>query len=323
MKQQKPNRPKATKRSRYKIINWSHYNQALKQRGSLEIWIADEVEKQWYYAGENQRGAQYQYSDNCIEMACLVREVYHLGYRQTQGFLESLTAQLGWQVEVPHYTVINRRRQHLKIELKAKGKEKKYIVVDSTGAKVYGEGEWKVRQHGWSKHRTWRKIHLAVEESTGAIESCALTTNSVDDAAMVGSLLDEVAGEVKKIAADGAYDKKKVYAELQKRKIQPVIPPRKGARISRHGNTAGRQLERDKAIRQIRKMGKKHWKKKAGYHRRSIAESAVFRLKTVFGEKLSSRAMPQQEVEVKIKCFVLNKMVSLGMPKTIKVKTAA
>jgi IS5 family transposase len=321
VKQQKPNRPNATNRSHYKIINWREYNQALKQRGSLQVWIADEVEQQWYYRGGSQRGAQYRYSDSCIEMACIVREVYHLGYRQTQGFLESLIARLGWKVKVPDYSVINRRRKGLPMELKASPTQNNYLVVDSTGAKVYGEGEWKVRQHGWGKHRTWRKIHLAVDGSTGQIQSCVMTTNSVDDAAMMGSLLDEVEGEIKKVAADGAYDKKKVYRELAKRKIKPVIPPRNGARIAKHGNSAGRQLPRDETIRQIRKIGRKRWKKKTGYYRRSIAESAVFRLKTVFGEKLSSREMVQQQVELKIKCYALNKMAQLGMPQTITGKT--
>lgn len=323
MKQQRSNRPKAAESCRYKVTNWSAYNQSLKQRGSLEIWIADDVEKQWYYRGANQKGAQYVYSDSCIQMACIIKEVYHLGYRQTQGFLESLIAGLGWKVQVPDYSVINRRHKDLHMEVKGSAKQHKYLVIDSTGAKVYGEGEWKVRQHGWTKHRTWRKIHLAVDESSGIIESCAMTTNSVDDAAMVGTLLDGVEGKVNKVAADGAYDKKKVYEQLDKRKIRPVIPPRKGARITKHGNCKGRQLPRDKAIRQIRKRGRKQWKKKSGYHRRSIAESTMFRLKTVFGDKLSSRQMQHQKVEVSIRCYVLNTMAELGMPQTIKVKKAA
>jgi Transposase DDE domain len=140
---------------------------------------------------------------------------------------------------------------------------------------------------------------------------------------MVGPLLSQAEGKIKKVGGDGAYDKKKVYRELEKRKIKPVIPPRKGARITRHGNSAGRELPRDKAIRQIRKVGRKQWKKQSGYHRRSIAESTMFRLKTIFGERLSSRDIIQQEVEVKIKCYALNKMAKLGMPQTIKVKIAA
>jgi IS5 family transposase len=288
----------------------------------LHVWIPEELESQWFYQGKNQRGAQFEYSDLCIEMACIVKEVYQLGYRQTQGFLESFVAARGWKVKVPDYSVINRRHKRLQLQVKGTDTASKYIVLDSTGAKVYGEGEWKVRLHGWSKHRTWRKIHLAVDESTGTIESCAMTTNSVDDAAMVGTLLDSVEGKVKKVAADGAYDKKKVYEELEKRKIKPVIPPRKGARITRHGNTRGKELPRDKAIRCIRKQGRKKWKKQSGYHRRSIAESSMYRLKTVFGEKLSSRDIMQQEVEVKIKCYTLNKMAELGMPVTIKIRAA-
>lgn len=322
MKQQKTNRPKATKRSRYKITNWPEYNQALKHRGSLHIWMPAELENQWYYQGEARRGAQYLYSDSCIEIACILREVYHLGYRQTQGFLESLVAFRGWKVKVPDYSVINRRHKRLHLEVKGTDSPDKYIVIDSTGAKVYGEGEWKVRQHGWSKHRTWRKIHLAVNESTGVIESCGMTTNSVDDAAMVGTLLDAVEGKVKKLAADGAYDRKKVYEQLKKRKIKPVIPPRKNARITKHGNSGGGELERDKAIRAIRKLGRKRWKKQVGYHRRSIAESAMFRLKTRFGEKLFSRNIEQQKVEVSIRCYALNKMASIGMPVSIKVRAA-
>ena len=288
----------------------------------MHIWIPAELEEQWYYQGESQRGAQYRYSDSCIQMACLVKQVYSLPYRQTQGFLESLVTMRGWRVQVPDYSVIQRRHKKLNMSVKGTGGPAKYIVMDSTGAKVYGEVEWKVRQHGWSKHRTWRKIHLAVDERTGVIESCVMTPNSVDDAAMVGPLLDAVEGDVKKLAADGAFDKKKVYRELAKRKIKPVIPPRKNARITKHGNKKGRDLPRDKAIRRIRKVGRKQWKKQSGYHRRSIAESSMFRLKSQFGEKLTSRNMEQQQVEVRIRCYVLNRMAEIGMPVAIKVRAA-
>ncbi len=320
MKKKNQSRPDTTKGSCYKVTNWKQYNQALKQRGSLHLWFPAELEQQWYFKGVNQKGAQFQYSNMCIEVACHIKEVYHLAYRQTQGFLESLIGILGWKVKVPDYSVIHRRHKSLQIQVKAGGSGDKYLVVDSTGMKVYGEGEWKVRQHGYSKHRTWRKVHLAVNEGTGEIESCAMTTNSIDDAAMVEPLLSQVEGKVKKMAADGAYDKKKVYNELSARKIKAIIPPRKGARIEKHGNSKGRELPRDRAIREIRKTGRRAWKKKTGYHRRSIAESTMFRLKKVFGDKLSSRLMEHQEVEVRMKCFILNKMANQGMPVAIKVK---
>lgn len=131
-----------------------------------------------------------------------------------------------------------------------------------------------------------------------------------------------VQGQVKKLAADGAYDKKKVYEQLKRRKIKGVIPPRKNARITKHGNSAGRELARDKAIRGIRKLGRKGWKKQVGYHRRSIAEPTMFRLKSQFGEKLFSRDIEQQKVEVSIRCYTLNKMAGVGMPVSIKVRAA-
>ena len=315
-----------SKGNRCKIKNWSAYNQALVQRGSLEIWIDDKVRQQWYYQGNRRRGGQYQYSDSCIMIACTVREVYRLPYRQTEGFMKSLITKLGWDLEVPDYTVINRRRKQLNVNIKGNTKKqagKIFLVIDSTGGKVYGEGEWKVRQHGWSKHRTWMKIHLAVDENSKEIESCATTTNSIDDAAMVSPLLDQVHQQVDKVAADGAYDKRKVYRELEKRKIIPVIPPRKGARIEKHGNARGKPGLRDKNIRAIRKRGRARWKKETNYHRRNIAESTMFRYKTIFGDKFTSRTPNQQKIEAKIKCAILNKMTQLGMPQTYKVKKAA
>jgi hypothetical protein len=239
--------------------------------------------------------------------------------------MESLVALAGWKVKVPDYTVIYKRIKKLGIDIPinvCNSNEKIYIVIDSTGLKVYGEGEWKVRQHGWGKHRTWMKLHVAVDEATGMIESCAMTTNSVDDAAMVEPLLDEVNGEVVKMAGDGAYDKSKVYEALKKRKIKPIIPPRKGARIKRHGNARGKPLARDKNIRDIRKAGRKRWKENTNYHRRSLVETTMFRFKSIFGGKLRARVPECQKIEVKIKCKILNTMTQLGMPESYVVKAA-
>lgn len=318
MKQQKRNRPKSCKTGQRKITNWSSYNQALKERGSLNIWICEELLNNWHYQGERQQGAQYQYSDTCILTGCLVKEIYHLPYRQTQGFLESLVKLLNWKVKVPHYTVLNRRRRTLDIKILDSKEEKKHIVIDSTGAKVYGEGEWKVRQYGWGKRRTWMKIHLAVNEKNGEIESCATTTNSIDDASMVEPLLKNIKGEIEKFGGDGAYDKRKVYEELEKKNIQPIIPPQTRARTQKHGNCLGKEYARDINIRAIRKLGKKKWKKEFHYHRRSIAETTMFRFKIIFGDKLNSRLTIQQEIEVKLKCLLLNQMLALGRPTSIK-----
>ena len=319
-------RPQSCEAGGYKIRNWKEYNQALKQRGSLEIWVEDDIETKWYYRGKTQRGAQFEYSDVCIEMAAYLRAVYHLPYRQLEGFIKSLIAHAGWELKVPDYTVIHKRIKKLNLSIAdsvKNSKEKKYIVIDSTGLKVYGEGEWKVRQHGWCKHRTWMKLHVAVDEATVMIENCALTTNAIDDAAMVEPLLDEIKGKVVKMAGDGAYDKTKVYSILEDKRIKAIIPPQKGARIKKHGNKRGRPLARDKTIRAVRKLGRKQWKKKSDYHRRSLAETSMFRFKVIFGAELSSRIIEMQKAEAKIKCIVLNKMTQLGMPESYPMKMAA
>lgn len=322
----KHSRPKLRKAEQYKITNWKEYNQALVKRGSLEIWIEEDIESKWYYNGENQRGAQFEYSDSCIEMAAILRQVYHLQYRQLQGFIKSLALKAGWDVKVPCYTQINRRIRQLNLSVPDSVKKqggKIYLVVDSTGLKVYGEGEWKVKKHGWGKHRTWMKFHIAVDEARGLIESCALTTNSIDDAAVVAPLLEAVKNKVGRMAGDGAYDKHKVYEILKEKKIKAIIPPQKNARIKKHGNKRGKPLARDKNIRDVRKLGRKRWKEKVQYHRRSLVETAMYRYKTIFGGELKSRTIEMQEKEVKIKCIVLNRMTQLGMPDSYAIKKAA
>jgi hypothetical protein len=137
--------------------------------------------------------------------------------------------------------------------------------ADSTGLKVYGEGEWKVRKHGWSIHRTWQKLHLVIDPDYKMILGNKLTTNAVDDTAAVPCLLDQIRDGVTEFSRDGAYERRKVHEVLSEKKIKAIIPPRKGARIKKHGNKKGRMNPRDRNIRMIRQYGRKKWKKKIGY----------------------------------------------------------
>ena len=323
-KQKKSPRSESAKgRSHYKVKNWSAYNRSLKNRGSLTLWMSEDVMEQWYYKGAKQKGAQYKYSDKCIEACCIVRKVYHLALRQTEGLVESILEILQLEMEVPDYTVLCRRAKALKISSvlvrKINKGEHLHIVMDSTGLKVYGEGEWKVKQHGWSKHRTWRKIHIAVNPEDGMIHAAEMTTNGVDDAAMVKPVLEKIKSKVQKFGGDGAYDKTKVHAILEKEKIKPIIPPRKNARISKQGNSKGRAKPRDSAIRYIRQHGRKKWKQAVQYHKRSIAETTMFRYKTILGAKLQSRIFENQCVEALLSCKILNNMAACGMPLSEKV----
>ena len=221
-------------------------------------------------------------------------------------------------VAIPDFTSLAKRAKTISVSLNAATvKGPVFLVVDSTGLKVYGEGEWKVRKYGWSKRRTWRKLHLAINEATQEIEAEVLTDNATDDAAVVDELLDQVENRIETFGGDGAYDKWKVYDTLSKMNIVPIIPPRRNAKIKRNGNSKLPPLPRDEAIRGIRKQGRAEWKRQVGYHRRSLAETAMYRMKTIFGPSLKNRSDDGQKTEARLRCKILNHFTKLGLPKFV------
>jgi hypothetical protein len=314
---------KGAQKVTYRVRNWAAYNDSLVQRGSLTVWISDEVIEGWRPTpnGRRQRGGQMEYSDRAIECLLTLKAVFKLPYRQTEGFGRSIMTLLGVKVAVPHYTTLCKRSADLTVDWSVSPVQgAKHIVVDSTGLKVYGEGEWKVRQHGYSKRRTWRKLHLSVNEATQSIEAVVLTEAGVDDAEAGGQLLDETAGPIEQVSGDGSYDKRKFYDACVEREVQHItIPPQRNARIWQHGNSSKPPLPRDQNLRRIRRVGRKRWKQESGYHRRSLAETAMFRFKIIFGNTLSTRTLPRQITEARIKCAALNRMTQLGMPESYQV----
>ena len=221
-----------------------------------------------------------------------VQAIFHLPGRQTEGFLNSIFELMGIDLTAPDHTTLSRRRGNLSISLPVQELARaRHLVVDSTGVKVYGEGEWKVRQHGISKRRTWRKLHLCVDEQTKEIVSLCASTNDVSDSQMLPELLSEVPGKITQVSGDGAYDKRKCYEAINRHQAKAAIPPRKGAKIWQHANTKSERHARDENLRQIRKIGRKQWKQQSNYHRRSIAETTVFRYKVVFGDRVRTRSV--------------------------------
>lgn len=311
-------------KEKYRITNWAAYNQALVNRGSITIYFSQEAIEGWYDDGPVQRGGQYVYSDLCIETLLMLKVVFKLAYRQTQGFAQSLLKSMELELEVPCYTQIQRRSKTLDIEafnIPAGGSIN--IVIDSTGLKVYGEGEWKVRKHGYSKRRTWRKFHLGCDPQTGFIHCFTLTDNATDDASQLEPLLDQVEPEIDDACLDGAYDTEDCWDELIERGICPVIPPRRNAvewYIEQEGDL--KDYPRNKAICEIEDIGRKEWKVQNGYHRRSLSETAMFRFKTIHGGMLYSRTMKTQQTETKIKVKTLNIMTAQGMPVSVKIEAA-
>lgn len=184
---------------------------------------------------------------------------------------------------VPNYSTFCRRRKTLAVAAPRRRARHTHVVVDSTGVTVYGEGEWKVRPQGWSKRRTWRKLHIGVDEATGEILAAVVSTNNKGDAQVLPELLDPIGGSIAQVAADGSDDRRSAYEAIAERDARAVIPPRRGARIWRHGHSREARLARDEKMRRIGQVGRKRWKQESGYHRRSLAETAVFRLKTIFG----------------------------------------
>lgn len=310
-------------KEKYRILNWRDYNQALINRGNITIYFSDEAIKSWYDDGPVQRGGQYVYSDLCIETLLMLKVVFKLAYRQTQGFTESLLIMMGLDLTVPCYSQIQRRSKTVGVEQMAIPKTGGIdIVIDSTGLKVYGEGEWKVRKHGWSKRRTWRKLHLGCDPKTGFIHCFTLTDNATDDASQLPDLLDQVEPKIEDACLDGAYDTVDCWDELIGRSINPVIPPRSNA-VEWYENEEGDLADypRNVALAEILEKGRAEWKKRTGYHRRSLSETAMYRFKFIHGGTLYSRRTITQQTETKIKIKTLNIMTAQGMPESVKVNT--
>ena len=303
-------------KQQYRLRNWSQYNKALVQRGSLTIWISEDVLAAWHnHTRTGRRGCPRHYSDVAILSMATLEEVYHLPLRATEGLTRSVIKLFGLELAVPCYTTLCRRRRRLEVELpRRKKNEPLHLVVDSTGMKVYGEGEWKVRQHGYTRRRTWRKLHLAVDEATHEFVAVVVSTNSFKDSQLLPDLLEQVEDELAQVSADGAYDTHNCYDAIRGREARAAIPPRQGARIWQHGNTKAERHLRDENLRAIRRSGRAQWKRESQYHRRSLAETQVLRVKLIFGERVSARSFEGQAAQLLVRCATLNRMTHLGMP---------
>ncbi len=311
-------------KGRYRIRNWREYNEALVSRGQLTFWFDEEAIASWEETERTgRRGAPRVYSDVAIQCALTLRAVFRLPLRATEGLVRSVIVLMGLALPTPDYTTLCRRQGALEVVLPRRlPKGAVHVVVDATGLKVFGEGEWKVRQHGYSYRRTWRKLHLAVDERSHEVLAAALTTNDVGDNEMLPELLSAFDGPIEQVSADGSYDTWENHHHLQQRGAHAAILPRRTARIRQHGNSRHPPLPRDDALRGIRQHGRAAWKRAVGYHRRSLAETAIFRIKTLFGRRLSARRFDHQATETFIRCLAMNRMTHLGMPHSYRVVAA-
>jgi len=307
--------------------NWSEYNASLVQRGSLTVWLDEAATGGWHNSQKSgRRGASYTYTDSAILCALTLQVVYHLPLRATQGLLLSLFSLLQLDLWVPNYSTLSRRRKTLSVPLRqSQGQNQSlHLVVDSTGFKVYGEGEWKVRQHGWSKRRTWRKLHLGIDEATGEVLAAVGSGPERADKEVLEELLEQVKAPLTQVSGDGGYDAAQCYGAIAQRRARATIPPRRNARLHQVHQEDSPWQARNQNLLRIRELqgrrrkdrewGRKQWKQESGYHRRSLAETAMMRLKTIFGQRLGARDKTAQDNELLLRCGALNRMTLLGMP---------
>lgn len=304
----------------YRIKNWSQYNKALIQRGSISIWIEEDALKNWVsYSCTGKAGRPEIYSKDAILMLLVLRERFGLALRALQGFASSVFAQMGLNLPVPSYTQISRRAKTLHKHIKQfKSHGVKHIIFDSTGLKVYGEGEWKVRVHGKGKRWTWRKFHIAIDAETQDIVACELTENGKGDAETAVKMLRTLPKKIKTVRGDGAYDSGKLRKEVYKRGGRTIVPPPRKARYK--GAKEGWKRERDAVLAEIEGLGggeegRKMWKILSEYHKRSRVETSMFRVKKAMGGGLKARNFDSQKTEAICKCLVINKMNKSGLPR--------
>jgi len=309
------------KKKKYKVRNWKEYDEALVNRGRIIFHITQEALEKWKrYQRTGKPGKPRFFSDTAIETSLTIQQYFRLPLRATEGVVAGMLLALGSVAKSPDHSTLSKRGTTLSftIQVRPFGNEPLHLVADSSGVKVYGEGEWKVRQHGVSKRRTWKKVHLGFDANTGDVVAAEVTDNDVHDSEVLPTLLEQIPRDVPiaQVSNDGGYDTETCYEAIRKRRARAVIPPRDGAKIWTHGNTWGVPHARDENLRRIRKIGRRRWKVESGYHTRSHAENGFFRYKTIFGDRVSARTRENQRTQLFLRVKLLNRFTVLGMPES-------
>ena len=313
------NRRHHTPKQKRKVMNWRAYDASLRQRGSLTVWFTDEAVEGWRAAPRTTPGGQPWYSPLAILTALTLRAVFCLALRQTEGLIDSVIGLLGLDLAVPDHSTLSRRAGTLEVPRSRRDGEPLHLLVDSTGLKLCGAGEWLTEKHGAKTRRSWRKLHIGLDADTGQIVAAALTTKEVDDGAEVGPLLDQVPGSVASFTADGAYDQDGVSTAVAVRHPEAavIVPPRSTAVPSEVAETAPTQ--RDRHLQGIAEHGRAAWQKASGYTKRARVEAAIGRFKQVIGDGLRSRTDERRATEVNVAVHALNRMLELGRPISVRI----
>ncbi|MEW9922511.1 IS5 family transposase [Marimonas sp. MJW-29] len=300
--------------TKYKTTNWSAYNDSLKRRGSLSIWFDPEMV--WVPPPSGRRGRQQSFSDAAIQACLTLKVLFGMPLRQTTGFVKSLLRLIGLDWSVPDFSTLCRRQKTLNVSLPYRGGTGPLnLLIDSTGIKAEGEGEWNARKHGGPKRRIWRKIHIGIDEETLEVRAVEVTSSNVGDAPMLPELLYQIPADqtIGSVTADGAYDTRKCHDVIAARNAHAVIPPRKNAKPWKP--TSAGAIARNEAVNASRYLGRAIWRRWSGYHRRSRVETKMHCVK-LLGQSLMARDFDRQVAEIQIRVAALNKYTALGIPVT-------
>ena len=303
--------------TKYKTTNWSAYNEALRRRGSLTVWFDPDIV--WRPPPTGKRGRQQSFSDAAIQTCLTMKVLFGMPLRQTTGFVQSLLRLAGLDWNVPDFSTLCRRQRTLNVSIPYRvGAGPLNLLIDSTGIKAEGEGEWNARKHGGPKRRIWRKIHIGIDEETLEVRAVEVTGSNIGDAPVLPELLDQISTdeEIGSVTADGAYDTRKCHEAIAARNAAAVIPPRKNAKPWKP--TSPGAVARNEALRTSKYLGRAIWRRWSGYHRRSRVEAKMNCIK-LLGQSLMARDFERQVAELQVRIAVLNGYTALGIPVTVAV----
>ena len=310
-------------KQKHRVKNWSEYNKSLKSRGRIEVWLSDDAINLWYekdtkYDGT---GRPKVFSDFAIIICHEIRQVYRLPLRQCQGFIDSLFEIGNIPLKAPDYTCLSKRLSSLNIKSPRYKRTQKpdasieAIAIDSTGLKRFGRNEWHQEKHKVSAKRSWRKLHIAVDDKH-YIHAVELTDRFISDTEIAEELIDQIDTTIEHFSADKAYDSNKIYELLHEKypDIIIAIPTKKNAVCGRSNHDA-----RNATLMLRNHVGMMQWQKIMEYGRRNKSELCIERYKVILGNKMHAREMSRQKQESIIGCGILNKMTSLGVPESYRI----
>ena len=307
----------APAKPKYRTTNWKDYNAALKARGSLLIWLDKDM--RWHGSASGKRGRIPKYSEAAIQFCLTIKGLFNLPLRQAMGMAQSLLELAGLDWRVPDFSTVSRRQKDLSVTIEAQPTTTGlHLLVDSTGIKMLGEGEWKTKKHGADYRRQWRKVHLGIDAATLEIRAIEVTDNATGDAPILPCLLDQIPSDemIASVSGDGAYDTKGCHEAIAQRCAQAIIPTRKNAKPWKDQRPGAKA--RNAILATTRRLGRKIWKKWTGYHRRSLVETKM-RCFKLLGERVMARDFDRQVAELQVRAAILNRFTRLGTPTTVAV----